>query len=119
VVWKATTSIGCGRADRLGLEGSDRVNYLVVCQYYAAGSIANPGFFADNVGETVSGTLSVGIPARSQPTTGSGSGGSNPASGNEAQESGCEPMKDDKKNILKIVLALLTAGTPLVLSVIV
>jgi hypothetical protein len=118
VVWEANTSIGCGRTDCPGLEGLDPVNYLVVCQSYAAGNIVKPGFFAENVGGLVSGTLSVGIPAGSQPTTGSGSGGSNPASGNEAQESGCEPMKDDK-NILKIVLALLTAGTPLVLRVIV
>jgi hypothetical protein len=79
----------------------------------------NPGFFAENVGELVSGSLSVGIPAESQPTTGSDSGGSNPNQGsagneNEAQKSGCEPMKNGKNNILKIVSALLTAGTPLI-----
>jgi hypothetical protein len=78
----------------------------------------NLGFFAENVGELVSGLLSVGIPTGS----GGSSGGSNPASGNsagnggEAQESGCKPMKDGKNNILTIVLAMLTAGTPLVLS---
>jgi hypothetical protein len=82
----------------------------------------NPGVFAENVGELVSGSLSVGIPTGSG--SGSGSGGSIPASGNsvgtgnEAQKSGCEPMKDGKNNILKIVLAMLTAGTTLILSVI-
>jgi hypothetical protein len=61
VVWKATTSVGCGRTDCPGLEGLDPVNYLVVCQYYAAGNIVNPDFFAENVGELVSETLSVGF----------------------------------------------------------
>jgi hypothetical protein len=90
----------------------------VVCQYYPPGNIVNSGFFAENVGELVSGSLSVGIP------TGSGGGGSNPASGNsagngnEAQKSGGGPMKDGKNTVLKIVLEMLTAGTPSALSVI-
>jgi hypothetical protein len=120
LVWKATTSVGCGRTNCLGENNlPNNPDYFVVCQYYPPGNIVNPGFFAANVGELVSGTLGVGIP------TGSGSGGSNPASGNsagdgnEAQKNGCEPIKNGKNNILKIVLAMLTAVTPLVLSVIV
>jgi hypothetical protein len=66
----------------------------------------------------------VGIPTGSGSGSGSGSDGSNPASrnsagnGNEAQKSGCGPMKDGKNNVLKIVLAMLTASTPMALSVI-
>jgi hypothetical protein len=121
IVWKATTPVGCGKAN---CPGENRVpnnpDYFVVCQSYPPGNIVNPIFFAENVGELVSESLSVGIPAGS----GSGSGGSNQASGNstsngnEAQKSGCGPMKDGKNNVLKIVLAMLTAGTPLALSVI-
>jgi hypothetical protein len=52
VVWKATTSVGCGRTNCTGSGGMD--GWFVVCEYYPPGNVI--GEFKENVQSQVSGS---------------------------------------------------------------
>jgi len=51
VVWKATTSVGCGRTECDGKGGTQ--GWYVVCEYYPPGNVI--GEFAQNVQAQVTG----------------------------------------------------------------
>ena len=51
LVWKATTSVGCGRAECNGEGGDDAPGWFVVCNYYPPGNVI--GSFTQNVLERV------------------------------------------------------------------
>jgi len=55
VVWKNTTSVGCGRKSCQGKGGTP--GFFVVCEYYPPGNVEgdNNQFFADNVQKQVKG----------------------------------------------------------------
>jgi hypothetical protein len=58
LVWKSTTSVGCGRVDCNGSGGTP--GWYVVCEYWPAGNIILNGgdsLFMDNVGKLVKGKL--------------------------------------------------------------
>lgn len=50
LVWKATTSVGCGRMDCDGKGGSAQ-GWFVVCEYYPAGNVQ--GDYGQEVGREV------------------------------------------------------------------
>jgi hypothetical protein len=53
LVWKATTSVGCGRTECNDKNGDGAYGWFVVCEYYPAGNVV--GSFKANVQEQVVG----------------------------------------------------------------
>lgn len=51
LVWKNTTSVGCGRTECNGKGGDDAPGWYVVCEYWPHGNVI--GQFQDNVQEEV------------------------------------------------------------------
>lgn len=55
VVWRNTTSVGCGRQNCNGMDGTP--GWYVVCEYYPPGNVEgdNNQFFVDNVKPLIKG----------------------------------------------------------------
>jgi hypothetical protein len=51
LVWKTTTSVGCGRTECNGKGGEEAPGWFVVCNYYPSGNVI--GLFTQNVQERV------------------------------------------------------------------